>query len=63
MNRRAFLKLTGAAAASALLGRFPSMASAAKMSGRRVDFHAHAMLPSYVDGLKRLGIDVVAVFN
>lgn len=60
MKRRDFLKLSGVAAASALLGRFPSMASAERMSGRRVDFHAHAMLPSYVDGLKRLGIDVVA---
>ena len=24
---------------------------------RRIDFHAHAILPSYVDALKRLGID------
>ena len=59
MKRRDFLKLGGVAAASALLGRFPTTA-AAQTSGRRVDFHAHAMLPSYVDGLKRLGIDVAA---
>lgn len=61
MKRRDFLKLSGVAAASALLGRFPSMASAAgEKAGRRVDFHAHAILPSYADGLKRLGIDAAA---
>ena len=60
MNRRAFLKLTGAAAASAFLGKFPTLAAAGGKTGRRVDFHAHAMLPSYVEGLKRLGIDVAA---
>ena len=27
---------------------------------RRIDFHAHAILPSYVDALKRLGIDAAA---
>ena len=60
MKRRDFLKLGGVAAASALWGRFPSMATAAQMSGRRVDFHAHAILPSYANGLKRLGIDAAA---
>ena len=27
---------------------------------QRIDFHAHAILPSYVDALKRLGIDAAA---
>ena len=59
MKRRDFLKLSGVAAASALLGQFPTLEAAGK-AGRRVDFHAHAILPSYADGLKRLGIDAAA---
>ena len=31
-----------------------------KFSGRRIDFHAHAILPSYVDALKKLKIDATA---
>ena len=27
----------------------------------KIDFHAHAIVPSYVDGLKRLGIDAEEV--
>lgn len=30
------------------------------LSARRIDFHAHAILPSYVDALKTLGIDAAA---
>ena len=29
-------------------------------SSRRIDFHAHAILPSYIDALKRLHIDAAA---
>ena len=64
MERREFLKFGGMAAVSALLGHFPVRASAADdgffPSGRRVDFHAHAILPSYAEGLRRLGIDAKA---
>ncbi|MBP5199755.1 MAG: hypothetical protein J6Z82_03820, partial [Schwartzia sp.] len=35
MNRRAFLKLTGVAAASALLGKIPALAAAGGKLGRR----------------------------
>lgn len=43
----------------AMLGGF-EVAAAEKISSRRVDFHAHAILPSYVEGLERLGIDAAA---
>lgn len=33
---------------------------AANNFSRRIDFHAHAILPSYVEGLKKLKIDAVA---
>lgn len=29
-------------------------------SSRRIDFHAHAILPAYVEGMKKLGIDAQA---
>ena len=35
-------------------------AAATNFSARRIDFHAHAILPSYVDALKRLKIDAAA---
>ena len=39
------------------LGNF-EVANAEKFfSDKKVDFHAHAILPSYVEGLKKLGID------
>lgn len=34
--------------------------AAAISAAKRIDFHAHAILPSYVDALKRLGIDAAA---
>ena len=54
MNRRDFLRLTGAAAAAALFGRVSSVSAANTdfVKGRRVDFHSHAILPSYSEGLK-----------
>ncbi|MBQ7516323.1 MAG: amidohydrolase [Schwartzia sp.] len=64
MERREFLKLGFMGALSAWLGHFPARAEAAGAglfpSGRRIDFHAHAILPSYAEGLRRLGIDALA---
>ena len=62
MKRRDFLRLTGAAAAAVLFGRVSSVSAANTdfVKGRRVDFHSHAILPSYSEGLKRLGIDAAA---
>ena len=31
-----------------------------KAAGKKIDFHAHAILPAYVEGLKKLGIDARA---
>lgn len=68
MNRRDFLK-AGAFGALAMLGIgkvWDSKAYAAPTgevklpSGRKIDIHAHAMLPAYIDGLKKLGIDPMA---
>ena len=58
MNRREFIKISGVAAMSMFLGEF-KMTDAKKFS-RRTDFHAHAILPSYVEGLKKLKIDAPA---
>lgn len=58
MKRRTFLKLSAVAAMSMLFGEF-KMTEARKLS-RRIDFHAHAILNSYVDGLRKLGIDAQA---
>ena len=74
MNRRDFLKMGGLGALSLLaLG---TMAGGEAMAatqdkgksvqtihlpdGKKVDFHSHAILPSYVNGMKKLGIDPVA---
>ena len=54
MNRREFLKVASVATMSILLGDL-KMVEAKNFS--RIDFHAHAILPSYVDGLKKLDID------
>ncbi|MBR6342310.1 MAG: amidohydrolase [Selenomonadaceae bacterium] len=68
MKRREFLK-AGALGAIAMLGMgavWDSKACAAPAgevklpAGRKIDIHAHAMLPAYLDGLKKLGIDPVA---
>lgn len=63
MNRRDFLK-TGALGVLALMGAGGLMetisASPREVKlphGRKIDIHAHAMLPSYIEGLKELGID------
>lgn len=41
------------------LGNF-ELAAAKNISFGKVDFHAHAILPSYVEGLKKLKIDALA---
>ena len=57
MNRREFLKL----GLTLAIGGFAMTADAAeKISARRIDFHAHVILPGYVDALKRLKIDAAA---
>ena len=59
MNRREFLKLSTVAAMSMFLGDF-KLVEAKNFSSRKIDFHAHAILNSYVEGLKKLGIDAQA---
>jgi len=57
MDRREFLKL----GLTLTVGGFFMRANAAEIfSARRIDFHAHAILPSYVDALKILKIDAQA---
>lgn len=58
MNRREFLKLICAGVMTMALGKFGTVN--AEKIGSKVDFHAHAILPAYIDGLKRLGIDAQA---
>lgn len=59
MNRREFLKLSTFAAMSMFLGDF-KLVEAKIFSAKKIDFHAHAILNSYVEGLKKLGIDAPA---
>ena len=56
MNRREFLKLSTVATMSMFLGDF-KLGEAKNFSSKKIDFHAHAILNSYVEGLKKLGID------
>lgn len=57
MNRREFLKL----GLTLAIGGFAMTADAAtNISARKIDFHAHAILPGYVDALKSLKIDAAA---
>ncbi|MBQ6006702.1 MAG: amidohydrolase [Selenomonadaceae bacterium] len=56
MNRREFLKFSLALT----LGGLAMSAEAANFSARTIDFHAHAILPSYVDALKKLHINAAA---
>lgn len=57
MNRREFLKL----GLTLAIGGFAMTADAkTKISARKIDFHAHAILPGYVDALKSLKIDAAA---
>lgn len=58
MNRREILKISSVAAMSIFLGDLKM--TEAKNFSRRIDFHAHAILPSYVEGLKKLKIDAQA---
>ena len=58
MNRREFLKLSAASAISILLSDRKISAATAN---KKIDFHSHAILKSYVDGLKLLKIDAEKV--
>ncbi|MBR3051729.1 MAG: hypothetical protein IKG61_09795 [Selenomonadaceae bacterium] len=54
MNRREFLKL----GLTLAIGGFAMTADAkTQISPRKIDFHAHAILPGYIDALKRLKIE------
>ena len=67
MKRRDFLK-AGIGGAFALWGLGDAMQEKTAMAagrealpaGRKIDVHAHAILPSFVQGLKKLGIDAAA---
>ena len=66
MKRRDFLK-AGIGGAFALWGlgamqEKTAMAAGreALPAGRKIDVHAHAILPSFVQGLKKLGVDAAA---
>lgn len=57
MNRREFLKLS---LTLAIGGLTMTTEAAENFSAKTIDFHAHAILPSYVDALKILKIDAQA---
>ena len=56
MNRREFIKLSGIGLLTMIIGDYKTLEAATK----KVDFHSHAILSSYVNGLKKLNIDAVA---
>ncbi len=58
MNRRGFLKISSLAAISVFLGDLRMVD--AKNFRKKTDFHARAILPSYIEGLKKLKIDAQA---
>ena len=60
MNRREFLKLSGAGFLAMTFGGL-NMSTEAAGKFSRIDFHAHAILPSYIDALKRLHTDAAAI--
>lgn len=53
MNRREFLRLSSYGILTAMLGGFTMSANAENFSTRKIDFHAHAILPSYVDAFQK----------
>lgn len=58
MKRRSFVRLIGLGIAAIAFGGYEAFKVGENFSANKVDFHAHAIVPSYVEGLKRLGIDV-----
>ena len=70
MNRREFLQVGGLSMLTVLAGNYEQVnaespenkigGSVGLPPGRKVDFHCHAILPSYVQGMERLGIDSAA---
>ena len=57
MRRRSFIRLIGIGAAAIALGSWRAFSVGETYTRGKIDFHAHAILPSYVDGLQKLGID------
>ncbi|MBQ7628697.1 MAG: amidohydrolase [Selenomonadaceae bacterium] len=57
MRRRSFIRLIGFGAVAMALGSFGAFSISENSELKKVDFHAHAILQSYVDGLKKLKID------
>ena len=57
MKRRSFIRLIGLGVAAVAFGGYEAFEVGESFTKNKVDFHAHAIVPSYVDGLKRLGID------
>ncbi len=64
MNRRNFIKIFGIGAFAMLTANFAEARIKEERKnmaiGRKVDFHCHAILPSYIKGMKELGIDGAA---
>ena len=58
MNRREFIKLSGVGLLSMMFGNNQILAKERQIN--KVDFHAHAILPSYINGLKDLNIDAIS---
>ena len=56
MNRRNFIKMSAAGLGAIFWGKF-NFTEAKNLSAKKIDFHAHAILPSYIEGLKKLKID------
>ena len=61
MRRRSFIRLIGLGAVTVALGGLRAFSVGETYTYGKVDFHAHAILQSYIDGLKRLGIDAQAI--
>ena len=72
MNRRDFLKFSGLGALAVLAGGHGAASAKAAgknhstseavsfPSGKKIDFHCHAILPAYIHGMEQLGIDSAA---
>ena len=57
MKRRSFIRLIGFGAVAVALGSFGAFHIGENSALKKVDFHAHAIIQAYVDGLKKLKID------
>lgn len=61
MRRRSFIRLIGIGAAALAFGSWRAFSVDETTTRGTVDFHAHPILLSYVNGLQRLGIDALEV--